>query len=296
MSVEQFAEGVVRVVNANMERALRVVSVERGYDPREFTLVAFGGAGGLHACELAQALGIPRVMVPALPGALSAYGILTSDIIKDYSRTMVRNLDAKFSPASLSRQFEALERVARREFQDEGLRDNVKFERSVDLRYRGQGFELNVPFGKSLLADFHRQHKFRYGYDHPDRGVELVTLRLRARMPSPRISVRAKPAVKGRAAPAEKRRVWFSGKIVATAMSERQQLSVGKKVLGPSIVTEYSASTVVPPRSQVVLHRAGNLLIDLPKQRRPHGAPDPSEAKIYATSSLRSRSISLFSS
>ncbi len=108
MSLEQFAEGVVRVVNANMERALRVVSVERGYDPRHFTLVAFGGAGGLHACDLAQALGIPRVIVPAMPGALSAYGILASDIVKDYSRTLLLNLDSK-SSVNLSRQFEAME-------------------------------------------------------------------------------------------------------------------------------------------------------------------------------------------
>ena len=100
MSLEQFAEGVIRVVNANMERALRVVSVERGYDPRQFALVAFGGAGGLHACELAQALGIPRVIVPAMPGALSAYGILASDIVKDYSRTVV--LNARFQVIHLA--------------------------------------------------------------------------------------------------------------------------------------------------------------------------------------------------
>ena len=93
LSLEQFAEGVIRVVNANMERALRVVSIERGYDPREFTLVAFGGAGGLHACELAQALGIPRVIIPAMPGALSAYGILASDIVQDYSRTVVLSIE-----------------------------------------------------------------------------------------------------------------------------------------------------------------------------------------------------------
>ena len=90
LSVEEFAAGVLRVVNATMEKAIRVVSVERGYDPRDFTLVAFGGAGGLHACELASALGIPRVIIPAYPGALSAFGILVSDVIKDYSRTILK--------------------------------------------------------------------------------------------------------------------------------------------------------------------------------------------------------------
>jgi N-methylhydantoinase A len=263
MSLEQFAEGVVRVVNANMERALRVVSVERGYDPRQFMLVAFGGAGGLHGCELAQALGIPRVIVPAMPGALSAYGILVSDIVKDYSRTVVLGLDVKSSLARLSRRFEDLERVARREFQEEGWRDSVKFKRSADLRYRGQGFELNVPIGKSLLADFHRQHEFRYGYGYPNREVELVTLRLRARITSPRVATKTHSPTIEQTAAAQSCRAWFSGKPVATAVFEREQMPTSKKFTGPAIVTEYSATTVIAPRAQFFLDRVGNLIVDI---------------------------------
>jgi N-methylhydantoinase A len=135
MSVEQFAEGVIRVVNANMERALRVVSVERGYDPRQFALVAFGGAGGLHACELAQSLGIPRVIIPAMPGALSAFGILTSDIIKDYSQTVVMELGPNPRLTSLNGKFKALENLAQRDFQEDGWRGKVRLERSADLRF-----------------------------------------------------------------------------------------------------------------------------------------------------------------
>ena len=269
MSLEQFAEGVVRVVNANVERALRVVSVERGYDPRQFVLIAFGGAGGLHACDLARALGIPRIIVPAMPGALSAYGILASDIVKDYSRTVVLNLAPESMPTNLYRQFETLERGARREFQDEGWLGTAKFERSADLRYRGQGFELNVPFGKSLLADFHRQHKFRYGYHHPDRVVELVTLRLRARVSSPGGVAKAHFPGDERIAPPEKRRIWFSGKAVATAIFQREQLPVGKKHCGPAIVAEYGATTVIGPRSQFVVDRNGNLIIETQKQKAP---------------------------
>ena len=100
LTLEQFAAGIIRVVNATMEKAIRVVSIERGYDPREFTLVAFGGAGGLHACELAEALSIPRVIVPALPGALSAFGILVSDVVKDYSRTVLWRVADKLPNAS----------------------------------------------------------------------------------------------------------------------------------------------------------------------------------------------------
>src|SRR5271165_1767081 len=164
LSLERFAEGVIRVVNANMERALRVVSVERGYDPRDFTLVAFGGAGGLHACDLARALGIPRVIIPALPGALSAYGILASDIVKDYSRTVMLKVDAKSSVANLRRHFASLEARAKREFHEEGWDGKFHFDYSADLRYRGQGYELNVAFTNKLISEFHRLHRFRYGY------------------------------------------------------------------------------------------------------------------------------------
>src|ERR1019366_355431 len=147
LSLEQFSAGVVRVVNANMERALRVVSIERGYDPREFTLVAFGGAGGLHACELAEALAIPTVMIPARPGALSAFGILVSDVAKDYSRTVLWRFDDRpgqagrqaVPQAKLQKEFRKLEEAARKEFRAERWRGALQFERSLDLRYRGQG-------------------------------------------------------------------------------------------------------------------------------------------------------------
>src|SRR6266446_2328370 len=139
LSVEQFCAGVVRVVNANMERALRVVSIERGYDPREFALVAFGGAGGLHACELAEALSIPTVILPAHPGALSALGILTSDAVKDFSRTLLWNLAYGHPRAELEKEFQKLERAARKEFRAEPWAGTLLFERSLDLRYRGQG-------------------------------------------------------------------------------------------------------------------------------------------------------------
>ena len=153
LSLEQFSAGVVRVVNANMERALRVVSIERGYDPREFALVAFGGAGGLHACELAEALAIPTVMIPARPGALSAFGILVSDVVKDYSRTLLWRFADRLDQATrqavplakLQKEFRKLEAAAQKEFRAERWRGALQYERSLDLRYRGQGYELNVP-------------------------------------------------------------------------------------------------------------------------------------------------------
>src|SRR6202035_2479801 len=184
LTLEEFAAGVIRVVNSTMEKAVRVVSIERGYDPREFALVAFGGAGGLHACELAEALSIPRVIVPALPGALSAFGILASDVVKDYSRSVLWRVSGKLPAAQLDREFSALQKQAAKDFREEAWRGRVHPQRSVDIRYRGQGYELSLPFTRNLLKEFEREHRRRYGYDHPTREVELVTLRLRASVKS----------------------------------------------------------------------------------------------------------------
>ncbi len=180
LSLEKFAAGVIRVVNATMEKAIRVVSIERGRDPRQFALVAFGGAGGLHACALAEALSIPHVIVPAFPGALSALGILASDVVKDYSRTVLWRVAGKVPTQELNREFSALEKSAAKDFREEAWQGRPQYNRSVDLRYRGQGYELNIPFTKNLLHDFQQEHHRRYGYTHPNREVELVTLRLRA--------------------------------------------------------------------------------------------------------------------
>jgi N-methylhydantoinase A len=273
LSLEQFAEGVIRVVNANMERALRVVSIERGHDPRNFALVAFGGAGGLHACDLAQALGIPQVIVPVMPGALSAYGILVSDVVKDYSRTVVQSMGPKPSTAPIRKQFAVLEQRAKREFRDEGWGGKLHFERSADLRYRGQGFELNIAFSPDFVNEFHRQHHFRYGYSHPEREVELVTLRLRARIKTQRESARL--VSKGNHSPTkmEKRGVWFSGRSVATALYERTSLHSGQRLRGPAVIAEYSATTFVPSGSTFLIDPAGNLLIQSgTKQRGPRRA------------------------
>src|SRR5579863_6269992 len=184
LTLEKFAGGVIRVVNATMEKAIRVVSIERGRDPRDFALVAFGGAGGLHACALAEALSIPRVIVPALPGALSALGILVSDVVKDYSRTVLWRVADKLPQARIEQEFAALKKQAANDFDDEARQGTIHYERSVDIRYRGQGYELNLPFTRNLLHEFEREHRRRYGYAHPTREVELVTLRLRASLKS----------------------------------------------------------------------------------------------------------------
>jgi N-methylhydantoinase A len=284
LSLERFSAGVVHVVNANMERALRVVSIERGYDPREFALVAFGGAGGLHACELAEALAIPTVMIPARPGALSAFGILVSDVVKDYSRTLLWRLAGHFptavpqavqqtvSWANLQKEFRKLEAAALEEFREERWRGALHYERSLDLRYRGQGHELNVSIvttTENVTARFHDEHQRRYGYHHAGREIELVTLRLRARLRMPELKglsitrqqTTRKPSA--RAAPVERVAVFFHDRALTTPVFERADLISGRSMRGPAVITEYSATTVIPPGKRFWVDASKNLIIKI---------------------------------
>lgn len=261
MAVEEFAAGVVRVVNATMEKAVRVVSIERGYDPRDFALVAFGGAGGLHACELASGLGIRRVIVPAMPGALSAFGILVSDVVKDYSRTVVwRSRDKDWEKRART-SFAELRRKAERDFRQENWSGRIEWEETLDLRYRGQGYELNVPFERNAEAAFHIEHKRRYGYSHERREIEIVTLRLRGRIRAQNAKWSLPDA--SSSAQRSKTEVWIDGKRIEAANVERESLKARRKHAGPAVITEYSATTWVPPKASYKLDEAGNLVVEL---------------------------------
>jgi len=240
------AAGILRVANSNMERAIRVVSVERGYDPREFALVAFGGCGGLHACEIAEQLGIRSVIVPQYAGALSALGMLMADAVRDYAAGVLGHMEFK-------KRFEALERRARRES------PGADIERSADLRYRGQSYELNVPWASETAAykSFHREHARIYGYSLPKRELEVVTIRVRARV------TLAKPRIAGpmmRKGTAELRRVWISGSWRRIPIWNREQIAK-TPLRGPALVLDYGSTTLVPPGWRFHVDRAGNLLL-----------------------------------
>ncbi len=268
LSLERFAAGVLRVVNATMEKAIRVVSIERGRDPRQFALVAFGGAGGLHACALAEALSIPRVIVPAFPGALSALGILASDVVKDYSRTILLRVSGKLPLARLNHEFAALEKNAVEDFKRELWTSRPRFARSVDLRYRGQGYELNLPLSESLLSAFESEHKRRYGYSHAAREIELVTLRLRATLKSGNNSVGHDPPVRSGNTKLTRASqlyadVVFDQKLQRARIYAREDLEHGKQYRGAAIVTEYGATTVIPPGKSFYIDDAANLIIKL---------------------------------
>lgn len=240
------AAGILRVANANMERAIRVVSVERGHDPRDFALVAFGGCGGLHACEIAAELGIRTVIAPEYAGALSALGMLMADAVRDYAAGVLGRGD-------VDKVFDALERRARRENPSAGI------ERTADLRYRGQSYELNVPWNHGdPVAPFHREHEKIYGYANPDRDVEVVAIRIRARTTLEKPKLRRSRAAK--AGRPEQRRVWIGGEWKQIDVWTRDHLTDRPRE-GPALVLDYGSTTLVPPKWSFRVDPAGNLLL-----------------------------------
>jgi N-methylhydantoinase A len=268
------ARGIVAVANANMERALRVISVERGHDPRDFALICFGGAGGLHAADLARSLGIPQVVVPPSPGAFSALGILLSDIVKDVSRSLllpVPNVDlrehrqlAEFM-RRLDQQFARLEHEGRKELRREHFSPELaRVERGLDVRYVGQAYELPVPFAPDFPRRFHHEHEKAYGYAHSGRPIEVVNLRVRLTIPTPKPAAPARQTgALGNAARAvvKKKPVWFGSRFRTTPLHDRERLGPGARLRGPAVVVEYSSTTVVPPDFALNVDRFLNLVL-----------------------------------
>ncbi len=266
LRLEQFAQGIVDVANATMEKAIRVISIERGYDPREYTLVAFGGAGGLHGCDLAAALGMPRVLVPKHPGALSALGILRSDVVRDFSRTVCRaGRSLPEFRRLLEPSFRALERRGLRELRAEGFPAlRVGRERLVDARYLGQSYELTIPAAGDFLSAFHWLHQRRFGYCDRTRTVEVVNVRARltGRTPKPELP-QARPAGPSpHRARVGRRSVWFSGHPRLAEVYDRARLRAGNRLRGPALVAEYSATTVLPPGWSLRVDARENLTLE----------------------------------
>ncbi|HEY4378878.1 MAG TPA: hydantoinase/oxoprolinase family protein [Acidobacteriaceae bacterium] len=261
-TVEDFAAGILRVVETQMEKAIRVISVERGHDPRQVTLVAFGGGGPLHACSLARALRIPRVLIPAMPGALSAMGILLADSVRDYSRTVMLPGDAMENIAAA---FTELEHRSRQESADEGLHGEPQ--RTMDLRYRRQGYELNVPYDEhtpgNSIAAFHQFHQQRYGFSDTNRPVEVVNLRLRMAAAGDRYSPAPRALVPGDGSAARYavRDVYFDAGFIPTQLYRRDRLIPGDTIQGPAMITEYTSATVVPPDCRAHVDAIGNLIL-----------------------------------
>jgi N-methylhydantoinase A len=264
MDVEAAASGIVRLVDDAMAKVLRIVTVERGLDPREFTLVAFGGGGPLHACALAAELGIARAIVPPHPGLFSACGLVDADLHIDDLRSVLRGVD-ELDPGGEERAFAASEARARAALAEQGAgAATISFRREYEARYRGQSFDLKVaydPAPEETARRFHRAHRDRYGYDAPDESVEIVNARLTAtgrvpRRATPRAGPRAARPQRGRRTVT--RRLWIDDAFVEAPIYEREELTDGEKIAGPAVIEAYDSTTYVPPEWKAEV--AGDLL------------------------------------
>ena len=278
VSLDEAAEGIIRVVNATMLKGIRTASVAKGYDPREFCVVAFGGAGPVHASELARELDISRVLVPIAPGVTSALGLLMADMRHDYVRTVLR-LAEESAPAEIGERYAEMEAEALGQMDHEGIdRDVVSLLRFADARYLGQGFELEVPvdggkFGAIQIAElverFHDAHKRRYGYESHDNSVEIVNLRVvvLGTLPKPLL---AAASVDGRVDPPDAamgtREVYFDGRHVSTAIYDRGRLTPGDEISGPAIIEQLDTTMVVWPEQRASVDAYRNLMLEWSKR------------------------------
>ena len=264
MAPEAACEGILEVVNANMEGAMRVISVERGHDPREFMLVSFGGAGGMHAADLARRLAIPGVLVPAHPGILSAFGMLITDYVQEYAHTVLVPAP-EFTPERAAVAFRDLEERGRQAMRDEGVApQDVQISRFLDMCYVGQSFELVVPYLPNFIDEFHRRHDRRYGYEDSTRPTQVVNVRMRVVGPSGasyRPTSEAEPREEAPAAPVDTMAMYVDGQWRQAPVYDRQRLHAGNRVAGPALITEYSATTVVPADFVARVDRQHNLVL-----------------------------------
>lgn len=272
-SVADTALGIIRVVNANMERAIRAISLERGYDPRRFTLVPFGGAGPMHCCELAQQLGIPRVLVPTHPGILSALGVAIADIVKDYSRTvMLRGAD--LHQARLEEEFHGMESQARTELAQEGPPSAaMNARRFLDVRYVGQSFELTIDcpnltgrgdLQRSIANGFYKAHLQRFGYADRKEAIEIVNLRLKLELAvdKPRLTPQKPGPADPSAALINKAMVVFPDGTHDTSLYDREKLQTGHRIQGPALLIQIDTTIVVPPGWGGTVDPYGNLVLE----------------------------------
>ncbi len=271
--VETAALGIVRVVNANMERAIRAISLERGYDPRRFTLVPFGGAGPMHSCELAAALGIPRVLVPTHPGILSALGVAVADVVKDYSRTVMLRGE-ELDRDRLEEEFHGMENGARSELRGEGLpADRMTARRFLDVRYVGQSFELTVDcpnlarqsdLHRTIGNSFYRAHMQRFGYADRSEAVEVVNLRLKLELAVEKPRAEAQPLGPADASGAVvgREEVVFPEGSLPSNLYEREKLAPGNEIAGPALLLQLDSTIVVPPGWGGSVDAFGNLVLE----------------------------------
>lgn len=257
------AAGIIKIANANMEKAIRVISIERGFDPRAFSLFSFGGAGGMHAAEIASHLQIARIIVPKNAGVLSALGLLLADSIKDYSQSIL-NTAEKTTKDELDSLFNNLHKKSLKEMKEEGFtQERVKILPFLDLRYLGQSYEITIAYRNNFVSDFHKAHQKIYSYHHPQRAVEIVNIRVKAVGLSKKINLKRLP--KGDAKPQrallKKQNLYYEGKKYLAPVFKRSLLLPGDKVSGPALVVDRESTTFLPASFYLEVDGFLNLII-----------------------------------
>ncbi len=270
LGVEEAAAGILRVINATMAENIKIVSVRRGYDPRDFALVAFGGAGPTHAPALMGELGVPAILIPVVPGTLSALGLLVTDLRHDYAAAYMKPATSA-RPDEVAAIFARLGESARAGLAEDGVaRDAVTVSRSADMRYEGQAYEVTVPVEDvedipGMVRRFHAEHERLYAHSFPDGGVELVTLRLSAfgRLRRPVTGELDAGGPVPRSAEKSRRPVYFeeAGGWVECPIYERGELLAGNRLAGPAIVEQMDTTTVLLPGQAAVVHPSGTLIV-----------------------------------
>ena len=262
LTPEALAEGILRIANANMERAIRVVSVQRGHDPRGFALLAFGGAGGLHACALAASRVTPPELISGRGRVLSALGILVALVVKDFSASVLRPTQS-LTEHDLHDRFRPLLAEAQQALALEGFSlADILLEPTLDMRYTGQAYEISIPFEPDYREAFHRAHAKLYGYANPQRSTEVVQLRVKAtgRTEKPTLTQQHTAAEPLAAMPVATRQTIFAGVPHPTPIYHQDELPAGSAAAGPAILLTGQSTNVIAPGWQWHIDPAGTLI------------------------------------
>ncbi|HEB34361.1 MAG TPA: hydantoinase/oxoprolinase family protein [Candidatus Aminicenantes bacterium] len=268
-SLIETAAGIVEIANANMEKAIRVISIERGFDPRDFALFSFGGAGGMHAVDIASHLKMPRVIVPKNAGVLSSLGLLMADSIKDYSTSILKTVE-KTSKEELENHFKKLIEKSIQSMKEDGFReDEVTIFSFLDLRYQGQSYEITIPYRNkitsnlSFVPDFHKAHRKLYSYHHEQRAVEIVNIHVKAVGTTKKIKLKRLPPKNtnpGRAF-MKKQTIHYEGKTWQASVFKRAPLATGNKIKGPALIADSESTAFLPPLYKLEVDGFLNLII-----------------------------------
>jgi N-methylhydantoinase A/oxoprolinase/acetone carboxylase beta subunit len=253
---QQTASGIIQIANANMEKAIRVISIERGHDPRDFVLISFGGAGGMHAMEISSSLNIANVIVPKNAGVLSAMGLLMADSIKDYSKSILKSA-ALITPQELEKNLHELQKKSSQDMKKEGFPpENIHYSPFLDLRYLGQSYEITLPYRssrsspKSFLSDFHKAHQRLYSYHHSGRPVEIVNIRLKSIGVTKKIRLKKRQIremTPQKQALLKKQSLYYGEKKYMASVYMRGYLEPGNRILGPALIVDHDSTTFLPP-------------------------------------------------